>query len=433
MIDSSALDSSTPAEISNFDILIVGGGMVGASLACLLGESDLSIGLIDSRVFDGSNIACQQTPLKFDARVSAITAASKQLFENIGVWQSITALRCSPYEHMKVWDADGTGAIHFSAADLQQEELGHIVENSVILASLYKRLESLPDVQIISPASIESLQRLSHGQDDFSTQGMVELKSHDQRQFRAKLVVAADGANSNIRQLANFATKQWDYDHQAIVTTVRTEHPHKGTALQRFMESGPLAFLPLSVKSVNTEAGEGVDQHYCSIVWSCIPAMAERLLALDDAQFSEELAQHIEHHLGAVQWLGPRFSFPLRQRHSLDYVQENIVLVGDAAHTIHPLAGQGVNLGLLDVTALSEEIMAAVNKGRDFSELRVLQRYQRRRKGHNLGMMWAMEAFKRVFAESSLPVRWLRNTGMSSIDNMPMLKNTLARRAMGLD
>ena len=408
------------ANTIEFDVIIVGGGMVGASLACLLEHTPLRIALADRNLFDGAAIPFMQEQPNFDPRVSAITSASKNLFQEIGIWSDIEQKRCCSYQEMYVWDADGTGSIHFSAADINQPELGTIIENSIVSAALYKKLSELKNLQILAPLNIEN----------FSYKGSensLHLETREGKALSTQLLIAADGANSKIRQLANFRTREWDYNHQALVTTVRTELAHNNIALQRFMDSGPLAFLPLSPNFGST------DQHYCSIVWSSLPESVENLLALSDNQFRNRLAANIEYRLGAIEWIGQRFAFPLRQRHATDYVQDNVVLVGDAAHTIHPLAGQGVNLGLLDVQVLANELKRGIEAGRSLTDVTVLQRYQRKRIGHNLGMMWLMEGFKHLFAEQALPVRWLRNIGMTSVDNISVVKNQLARRAMGLD
>src|SRR5690606_21380845 len=250
----------------------------------------------------------------------------------------------------------------------------------------------------------------------------------DQRMLTTSLLIAADGAQSKVRDLAGFRTREWDYHHHALATTVRTQKPQHQAAIQRFMDDGVLAFLPLA-----QPAGEADRQQYCSIVWSVIPHYAEELMAQDDATFARTLQAAIENRLGTIEKVERRHSFPLRQRHAVSYVQPGIALIGDAAHSIHPLAGQGANLGLQDAQVLAAEIAAAVAVGRDFADLRTLRRYQRRRIGHNLGMMWVMEGFKHLFADQPLPVRWLRNAGMSGLDRTPMVKNRIMRSAMGFD
>ena len=412
------------AQPKEFDVVIAGAGMVGASLACLLAESSLSIALVDrKRLVQGKDSDSPKLHSdKFDPRVSAISQASQQLFRQLGVWEDMNAVRVCNYNAMQVWDAEGTGSIDFSAEQINQPELGSIVENSIIIAALHKRIAQLENVFPITPFSIESFEQVER-EDGL----IVKLNADDGQAIRAPLIIAADGANSKLRALANFECREWDYEQHALVTTVRTQLPHNNTALQRFMETGPLAFLPLR------SATEDDTQHFCSIVWSMLPDQAERVMSLSEDEFNSELAAALESKLGAIEWSDKRFVFPLRQRHALDYVKESIVLVGDAAHTIHPLAGQGVNLGLLDAKALAEELQRGIEAGRSVADPKVLLRYQRRRKGNNLSMMWLMEGFKRLFGQQDLSIRWLRNIGMNAVDKMTPIKNQLIRKAMGLD
>jgi 2-octaprenylphenol hydroxylase len=403
------------------DIAIVGAGLVGASLAHLLARLPLKVALIDKREFSLLKTPFDSTELEFDPRVSALTEASKLLFQKLGIWEAIAEKRVSPYQEMEVWDADGTGSINFSASEIGGSELGHIVENSIVLCALQSSLASIENLELVGGAAIAQLTLGDNGGDK------ARIITESGGVILASLVVAADGGNSPIRRLANIDTKEWDYDHTAVVTTVKTELPHGARALQRFMSTGPLAFLPLS-PSQNSS-----DQHYCSIVWSCLPELAESLMQLDDAGFNQSLEQAIESKLGKIEFSAKRFAVPLRQRHGKKYSQNNVVLVGDAAHTIHPLAGQGVNLGLLDVAALAEELSQGLASGRAVSDPVVLSRYERKRRSHNVATMWAMEGFKRLFAEEALPVRWLRNIGLRGVNNLPLLKNQIARKAMGLD
>ena len=400
----------------SFDIVIVGGGMVGATMACLLRDLDLKIALVDRAKFDVLNL--EVTGGKFDPRVSAITTATKKIFLDLKVWPDIEAARCCNYLGMQVWDADGTGCINFSAIDLNQSELGTIVENSILSSALYKQISNQKNLSLLAPMNIASME---------VSEGGTRLITDKGQQKTAKLIIAADGANSKIRELCRFSTREWEYNHNAIVTTVKTELAHEQTALQRFIDTGPLAFLPLAV-----EQNDSI-QNYCSIVWTAIPKHAEYLMQLSDKNFCAELTKAIEGRLGNIEWCDKRFTFPLWQRHSIDYVKNNVVLIGDAAHSIHPLAGQGVNLGFLDAAVLARELHHGIEVGRELSDQTVLGRYQRKRKGHNLGMMWLMEGFKHLFAEQALPIRWLRNIGMSGVDNISVVKNNLARRAMGLD
>jgi 2-octaprenylphenol hydroxylase len=314
---------------------------------------------------------------------------------------------------MQVWDGSGTGQIHFSAASVHAEALGHIVENRVVQDALLERLHDSP-IGLLPGARLEQLRRSGDGW---------LLSLNDGRELRAPLLIAADGANSAVRRLAGCATREWDYLHHAIVTSVRCSKPHQATAWQRFTDDGPLAFLPLA-----GPAGE----HWCSIVWSVTPSEAERLMALDEADFRRALGFAFEHRLGEVLHADPRLCIPLRQRHAKRYVEEGLVLVGDAAHSIHPLAGQGVNLGFLDVAVLAEVLQHAAQRGERLSDVKVLSRYERRRMPHNLAMMAAMEGFERLFQADPLPVRWLRNAGLNWVDDLPEAKALFVRQALGL-
>lgn len=403
-----------------YDVIILGGGMVGATMARLLADSSLQIAVIDRGNFKiATQSSSPDVEPDFDPRVSALTPASKQLLTDIGVWQTIARSRYCPYTNMDVWDAEGTGSISFSARDIDQDELGCIVENSLVLQGLYEQLQEFDNVQLLAGEVISRLHE--------PATGFAALETESGALISARLVIAADGANSILRKLAGFRTREWDYNHAALVTTVRTEQAHAATARQRFMATGPLAFLPLSTGQADDR------QHYCSIVWSAEPELAEQLMAMDDEQFCQHLGQAFEHRLGKIKGCAQRYSFPLRQRHAVDYVKNSIVLIGDAAHSIHPLAGQGVNLGFQDALALQQVLLSGVATGREINDPLLLQRYQRARKGHNLGMMWIMEGFKHLFAQQSLPLRWLRNVGLKSVDNVGLVKNHLARRAMGLD
>ncbi|WP_101758515.1 UbiH/UbiF/VisC/COQ6 family ubiquinone biosynthesis hydroxylase [Oceanicoccus sp. KOV_DT_Chl] len=399
-----------------YDVIIVGAGIVGSTLACALGGSGLNVAIIEAQTINNEWPSLTASVEGFDPRVSALTVASQQFLQQLNVWSLIQQQRVSAYRHMHVWDADGTGSIDFNAADINQPALGHIVENRLTATALIHVLQQQRNIDIIAPVKVASMTALEAGG--------YQLVLADGRNVQAPLVVAADGANSFIRQQLQFEMREWDYQHQAIVATVATEKSHQQTAWQRFLPEGPLAFLPLA-----TEADS--EQSFCSIVWSAVPDYAQELMAQSDSEFSSSLAAAFEHRLGNIQAVSRRFSFPLRQRHAIDYVKPGIALVGDAAHTIHPLAGQGVNLGLMDVQVLAEEIVRAQARQLDVGSLAVLQRYQRRRKAANLTMMASMEGFKRLFAENALPVRWARNTGMKWLDGVGPLKNRIMRGRWG--
>ncbi len=403
---------------SAFDVVIVGTGLVGAAMALALRKVGLRIAVVDRQVFDQSTAAFASTPEKYDARVSALTVGTQQFLQNLGVWDQIIAQRHCPYGDMRVWDGEGTGSIHFNAKEIGQERLGSIIENPVVLAALTEKLAEEPSIHQLIPFTIDTMQ--------ISPDGGVSLKSVESDTLNARLVIGADGANSRVREVMNFTTKKWDYQHTAIVTTVQTERSHEFTAWQRFMSSGPLAFLPLTDST-------GLSQQNCSIVWSILPERAEQLMELGDAEFCQELGRAFEFRLGNIKTCEKRFQFPLRQHHVTEYYRTGVALIGDAAHTIHPLAGQGVNLGFQDAKTLAVEIANGLSKGRTIDDPLLLARYQRKRSGHNLGMMWLMEGFKYLFAEQAPPVQWLRNVGLNAVDSLTIMKNQVARRAMGID
>ena len=401
------------AEQQSFDIIIVGAGMVGATAALALADSGLRLALMDARALQTDS---QLAVNEFDARVSAITHASQRLFEQLGVWPQIQEQRVCAYTHMHVREADGTASIDFDASEVHSDSLGHIIENRVITQALYARIDECSNIDVLAPASVSALVK--------NADGKYLLQTAEAGELGAELIVAADGAMSPLRALAGLKTREWDYAHRAIVTTVKTAMPHQYTARQIFMDSGVLAFLPLQ--------GEGPDaEQFCSIVWSVQTERAEQLLALDDEAFCEALTRASEQWLGKVQHTAGRHSFPLRQRHAADYYVNNLVLIGDAAHSIHPLAGQGANLGLQDARVLADELKKALRTGRQLNDQVVLARYQRQRQLHNLGMMAVMEGFTRLYAEQPLPVRWLRNSGMKAVDRLPLLKQQLMREALG--
>ncbi|MDG1819426.1 MAG: UbiH/UbiF/VisC/COQ6 family ubiquinone biosynthesis hydroxylase [Porticoccaceae bacterium] len=404
------VDKTNGQGARQYDVIVVGAGMVGAAFASLFAQANPELKLALIEAYQADSYSTEQ----FDPRVAALTEKSRSLLECCGAWQQIAEKRVSAYLAMDVWDAEGTGRIRFDAQDVHQPNLGHIVENSLVVESLLNKIQQLDNIEFLCPVRVASYS---------DSEQQVTLELDDGRLLSAPLLVAADGGNSAIRQQFNFPTREWDYGHSAIVTTVQTEQVNQQTAWQRFMPTGPLALLPLN------KAG---DQHYCSLVWSQESGEAERLMALDDTEFCQALSLGSEHCLGKVTAVDKRYSISLRQRHATDYVVERVALLGDSAHTIHPLAGQGVNLGFADVAALVETLSAAAKRGNDLGSLMTLNKYQRQRKPENLAMMAAMEGFKRLFAADNLAVRLLRNMGLSQVDKLKPVKNEIIKQVMGL-
>jgi len=387
---------------NEYDIIVVGGGMVGATFACALGDRPLRIAVIEP--FEAAR---QWKDEGFDNRVSAITRATEQVFRAIGAWDGMVARQAQPYQQMHVWDATGTGVIHFDAADLGEPNLGHIIENRVILAALLDRMAEFENIDFLCPAEVSEVEWGS----------VRKLTLSDGRTLSAPLVVGADGSRSRVRREAGIETTGWGYDQTAVVATVKTSQHHQDTAWQRFMPTGPLAFLPLP---------EG----FSSIVWSTTPEEADRLMALDDSAFLDELQKAFGDNLGRMEWTGPRGAFPLMLQHADHYVKPGVALIGNAAHTIHPLAGQGLNLGVSDAAALAEVLLEA--GPRRFGDQAVLRRYERWRKADNVTMMGSMDAFKRLFSNDRPVLRVLRNEGLKLTNAAGPVKHFFVRRAMGL-
>lgn len=402
------------SQIVEFDVVIVGAGIAGSALALALDGSGIKVLLLEADDFVTEPVSAPVDIDGFDARVSALTLESQVFLQDIGVWEQLAAQQLSQsFSHMKVWDGEGTaGVIEFDAAEIAEESLGTIVPNRAIIHALIDRLQMSSNVKLVEQMRLAGLHKTQEGY----------RFSLGDKTVEAQLLVGADGANSFVRQQLDFRTREWDYEHQAIVCTVETQKPHQSTAWQCFHHRGPVALLPLP---------ELDGKHYCSIVWSQEYSRAEELLQLDNKDFSQVLGSELEFCLGNILAVSQRFAFPLRQRHAVDYVKRSAALVGDAAHTIHPLAGQGINLGLKDVKVLAEELIKGFAEGQHLGDRQLLTRYQRRRKADNLAMMAMMEGFKRLFGQQSKVVGLLRNKGMQLLSGIEPLKQQIIKHAVG--
>ena len=388
--------------MDNFDVIIVGGGIVGSTLACALGDAGVHVALVEAR-----EPVVRTEP---DPRVYAITRASENIFRSLGIWDAIVAQSVCPFTDMEVRDAAGAGMLHFDCAEIAEPCLGYIIEPDVMQAALMARLQNMSRVCLYQPVRFTSID---------ITDEQVVVVLEDGRQLAAGLLAAADGARSPVRALLDIETHRHDYHQSSLVARVQTEKPHAHTARQRFLPGGPLAFLPLA-------------DGWCSIVWTLPEAEINRVLSLDAATFHTELATAFDFWLGDIVDSGRRESWPLARLHADHYVQARVALLGDAAHVIHPLAGQGVNLGLLDAAALAETVIESRQQGKDPGQLRTLRRYERWRRSDNLLMMSAMDGINRLFSNANTPVGQLRNTGLSLVNRVGPLRHALMRQAMGL-
>ncbi|NRA82252.1 MAG: FAD-dependent monooxygenase [Gammaproteobacteria bacterium] len=403
--------------IQSFDLAIVGGGMVGLALACALSDSDLRVAVIEGKT---PSLTPSEQP---DIRVSALSQASKNILTRLNAWSAIEAGRHQPYLAMKVWDSDSFGKIAFDAEQLRSDSLGTIVENSHIQAALWQQASQCANITLFHPYHCANV---AIG----DKEAWLTLKSSDdsnpqpEKSLTAKLVVGADGANSWVRNKADIPLTSWDYGHHALVATVETDLDHDQTARQVFLPAGPLAFLPL--------AGNHGETNLSSIVWSLSPELASELLHCDEVEFNRRLTTALDNRLGYCQVRSARGVFPLKMRYARSFAAQRIALVGDAAHTIHPLAGLGVNLGFLDAAALAQTILDNQSKGKDIGELANLRHYERWRKADATQMIAGMEGFKRLFAGSNPVKKLVRDIGLVAVDKIGPVKELLVRHAMGL-
>ncbi|MBG7601930.1 MAG: UbiH/UbiF/VisC/COQ6 family ubiquinone biosynthesis hydroxylase [Gammaproteobacteria bacterium] len=389
-----------------YDVIIVGGGMVGAAAACGLAEADLDVAVVEQHEPQ------REWPAEeIDLRVSAINRGSQQLLDNLGAWQGIVRRGVQPYREMRVWDNLDMGDIHFDSAAIGEADLGHIIQNRTIVAALWEQMENLANIRLYASTTVE---KTLAGSDAIS----VMLESGEQ--LHAQLLIAADGSNSQIRDKAGIAVNIHDFHQSAVVATVTTANAHQETAWQHFLPTGPLAFLP-------------VNSTQCSIVWSTIAEHAAGLIEMEDAAFCKALAEASQQRLGDITHTSARAAYPLVSKHAQTYIGSRLVLVGDAAHQIHPLAGQGVNLGFRDAALLIEVIVDARQRNRPIGSRSVLRRYERSRRGDNLVTQKSMEAINRLFSNDTPGVRQLRNLGLIITDRIAPAKALFMRQALGME
>ncbi|MGP9679326.1 UbiH/UbiF/VisC/COQ6 family ubiquinone biosynthesis hydroxylase [Halomonas sp. AOP27-A1-41] len=407
-MDTHATDTA-PTE--NFDVIVVGAGMVGTALTALLAQAGMHVALVEAR----------HEPQRWEAvnktlptpRVSALTPVSQRLLTHLDVWPAMAECRVTPYRYMQVWDAEGSGEIKFSADEAGVPVLGHIVENAITQAALNDAVLDHSRVEHFFGCRVQALQTSATGR---------WLVLDDARKLHAPLLVAADGARSTLRELADIEITSDDMGQEAVVTTVKCAHVHGSTARQAFTQSGPLAFLPITLED---------DARYCSIVWSTTPEHALALSHFTPDELGKALGEAFGYRLGEVEVCDRAYRFPLVQRHARQYVLPHFALIGDAAHSIHPLAGQGVNLGLMDAAVLAEEVVSAWKRGAPWGELTTLKRYERRRRLDNSAMLGLMKGFRELFGTQMPLFTLARNLGMSGMNQLSPVKRSVMRQATG--
>jgi len=385
-----------------YEVAVVGGGMVGAVLAVALDQAGFSVALIEAKQptrFDSS--------ADYDLRLSAIAPGPRRVLDNLGLWQTVLDTRACAFTGMKVWDAGASEELFLEHTAVGLPELGHIVENELVVDTAWQHLGG---VDVYCPAMMESLTV----DDDKAS-----LHLDDASVVTAALVVGAEGANSPVREAAGIETTGWAYGQRCTVGAVTTEKHHRHIAWQRFTETGPVAFLPLA-------------DGRCSLAWHADEALADELKALDHDAFCARLTEASGGVLGRIERMDTRAAFPLKLMHARRYCDHRVALAGDAAHVLHPMAGQGVNLGLLDVAELTAALEDGRSHGRDAGDLTYLKRYQRARMTENMIMMGATDALKRIYGSRDPILRTLRRRAIGAAAGFGPIRQLMIHHAVGL-
>ncbi|MDH5395491.1 MAG: 2-octaprenyl-6-methoxyphenyl hydroxylase [Gammaproteobacteria bacterium] len=399
---------------TDYDLIIVGGGLVGASLACALAESSLRIAMIEAFPFAADNAEYQPA---FDARSVALSYTSKQVFEGMGLWPSINKLGVAAIKKIHVSDRGHAGVTRLNALDENVEALGYVVETRVIGKALFAALSQHANITLIAPAELKDFE-LATGSASVNIKQNNEMKT-----LTAKLLVAADGGDSVVRRLSGVRIKQRNYDQVAVIANVASDKPHQNQAFERFTDSGPLALLPM--------AATAEEKNRYSLVWTIDSSQQEDMLSWDDETFLYKLKERFGVRAGNFTQVSSRHSYPLCLMRAQEHVRERLAIIGNAAHTLHPVAGQGFNLGLRDVAALAQVIIDAQRDNKDIGALTILKEYADWRRRDHIQTAMATDSLVRLFSNNFLPLAALRNLGLLVVDLVPPLKKVFARHAMG--
>jgi len=396
--------------LNSFDCVIIGGGMVGAASALTLAQLGLHVAVVEQAIPKSFS---KEQP--FDLRVSAISLASQHLLEQLNAWSQITQWRSCAYKRLGVWEQESSYT-EFNAQEIEQAHLGHIIENRLIQLSLWQQMEAHEHITLYCPETLTNLEQF----DDY-----VELTLKN-KIISAKFVIGADGANSKVRSMVNIGLTGWNYQQSAMLINVETEISQQDITWQQFFPTGPVAFLPLSGISDFGQNGQG---SYASLVWYHKQDEIKRLAALSNTQLEKEISQSFPKRLGQIKVID-KAAFPLTRRHANTYQNKRVILLGDAAHTINPMAGQGVNLGFKDVKALQSIIASAIANGECWHNVEVLAQYEKTRRKDNLLMMTTMDALYSTFSHPSPIIKMIRNSGFSLINHVPFINSVVKSKAL---
>ncbi|QDP01893.1 FAD-dependent monooxygenase [Thalassotalea sp. PS06] len=396
--------------MEKFDCLVIGGGMVGATTAVALADLGLKIALVDthrpdSNLLDNPGDYDQQQD--YNLRVSAVSLGSEQLLRSLRIWQQVQLWRVTPYRRLAVWE-QGLSYAEFHCDQIKQSHLGHMVENHLIQAAAWLQIKARSNIKVFAPQKLSKIENREDG--ITATLGDITIES--------EILVGADGGNSMVRNLAKIGTSGWDYQHSAMLINVKTEQDQQDITWQHFVNGAPVAFLPLS-------------GNRASLVWYDKPQTINELVNLSSSQLQQRIIEHFPKRLGNIEVID-KGAFPLIRRHANQYVKNRVVLVGDAAHSINPLAGQGVNMGFKDVHALQEVIAKAIGSGEHYADASVLRRYEKQRRNDNLLMMTTMDLIYRGFKQPAGPIKLLRNLGLFGAQRMGPIKDKVLAYACGL-